>query len=189
MKESLGAKTISFPLPVYLVGTYDQNGKANIMTAAWGGIVASNPPCLAVAVQPPRWSHEAIIKNRAFTVSIPNSKQAEAADFAGIVSGKEHDKFAEAGLTAVKSDLVKAPYVDECPVVIECELYKSLELGSHTLFVGCIMDVKAEENLKAPDGSLDMAKVDPIVFNYGGDYHQVGASVGKAFSIGKNLKK
>ncbi len=189
MKESLGAKTISFPLPAYLVGTYDQNGRANIMTAAWGGIVCSSPACLAVAIQPPRWSHEAVIKNQCFTVSIPDSKLAEAADYAGLVSGRNHDKFAEAGLTAVKSQLVNAPYVEECPVVIECELFKSLELGSHTLFVGRILDVKADEGLKTEKGFLDMAKVDPIVYNSGGDYHKVGPSVGPAFSIGKAVKR
>lgn len=188
MKISLGAKTLSFPLPAFLVGTYDAAGKANVMTAAWGGIVCSEPPCLAVAVRPNRWTFEAIKSRRAFTVSIPNSSMAAATDYVGIVSGKNHDKFSETSLTPVKSDLVDAPYVGEAPVVIECELYKDLDLGAHTLFVGRIMDVKADEGISRESGGLDMAGVDPLVFNSGGDYHKVGESVGKAFAIGKSLK-
>lgn len=188
MKKSLGPQTISFPLPVYLVGSYDENGKANIMNAAWGGIVCSEPPCLGVSIQPPRHSYSAIMKNKAFTVSIPDSRLAAAADLAGLVSGRDHDKFALAGLTAVKSSLVNAPYVEECPVVIECELYKTTELGSHTLFVGRILDVKAEERIEVKDGALSMAMVDPITYNSHGDYHKIGAPVGRAFSIGKSLK-
>ena len=188
MKKSLGSKTISFPLPVYLVGSYDENGKANIMNAAWGGIASSDPPCLSVSVQPVRHTHGGIIKNKAFTVSIPNSSLAAAADLAGLISGKNHDKFALTGLTAVKSEAVNAPYVSECPVVIECELYKSVELGSHTMFIGRIVDVKVEDSVKIEGQALNMADVDPIIFNTGGDYHRVGQAVGKAFSMGKALK-
>jgi len=188
MKKSLGAKTITFPLPAFLVGTYDADGRPNIMTAAWGGIAASEPPCLSVSIQPPRHTHDAILKNKGFTISIPDGRLAEATDYAGLVSGRKHDKFAVTGLTPVASDLVKAPYVAECPVVIECELYKTLELGSHTMFVGRILDVKAEERIAFDGGGLDMAGVDPILFNAGGDYHRVGLSVGKAFSIGKKFK-
>ncbi|MDR1043984.1 MAG: flavin reductase family protein [Candidatus Adiutrix sp.] len=188
MKESLGAQTMSFPLPAYLVGSYDENGKANLMTAAWGGIVCSTPPCLAVAIQPSRLTHPSIVKNKAFTVGIPNSRLAEAVDYAGLVSGRKHDKFAATGLTPVKSQLVNAPSADDGPVILECELYQSLELGSHTLFVGRIVDVKAEVGLKTDSGALDLSKVDPLIFNCGGDYRQVGPAVGQAFSIGKNLK-
>lgn len=188
MKKSLGPRPMVFPLPAFLVGTYDADGRPNIMTAAWGGIAASEPPCLSVSIQPPRYTHEAILKNKAFTVSIPDSKLTAATDYAGLVSGRKHDKFAVTGLTAVASDLVKAPYVAECPVVIECELYKSLELGSHTLFVGRIVDVKAEDRISFEGGRLDMAGVDPILYNAGGDYHRVGEAVGKGFAVGKQFK-
>ncbi len=189
MKKSLGARTLAFPLPAFLVGSYDSAGRPNIMTAAWGGIACSDPPCLAVAIQPPRYTFDSIMASQAFTVSIPGSRLAAAADYAGLVSGRREDKFVRAGLTPVKSDLVNAPYVGECPVVIECQLYKTLELGSHTLFVGRIVDVKAEEGLEAASGGgLDPVKVDPLIFNVGGDYHRIGASVGRAFSIGKTLK-
>ncbi|MDL2260520.1 flavin reductase family protein, partial [Deltaproteobacteria bacterium OttesenSCG-928-K17] len=189
MKKSLGPKTLTFPLPVYLVGSYDEEGKANIMNAAWGGIACSDPPCISVSIQPIRHSFAAIMKNRAFTISVPNSALAPAADLAGLVSGRNHDKFALGNLTAVKSEVVNAPYVAECPVVLECELVKTVELGSHTMFVGRILDVKVDDDIKIEDGALDMAGVDPMVYNPGGEYHRIGGPVGKAFSIGKSLKK
>lgn len=188
MKKSLGAKTLAFPLPAYLVGTYDARGKPNIMTAAWGGILASNPPCLGVSVRPSRHTHDAVLNNLAFTVSFPPTSLAVAVDYAGIVSGDKLDKFQAASLTPVKGELVNAPYVSECPVVAECRLLKTMELGSHTLFVGEILDIKADEGLETA-GGLDILKIDPLIFNSGGDYHKVGPPVGKAFSIGKTLIK
>jgi flavin reductase (DIM6/NTAB) family NADH-FMN oxidoreductase RutF len=111
-----------------------------------------------------------------------------ATDYAGIVSGKDHNKFEQAKLTAVKAEFVNAPFVGEAPVIAECELYKSLELGTHTLFVGKILDIKIEEGLKLTNGGLDIEKVDPIIFNIGGDYHKVGLPISRAFSIGKSIK-
>lgn len=191
MKRSLGARTVSFPLPAYLVGTYDANGRANIMLAAWGGICNSEPPCLAVSVRPGRWTYGAVMARKAFTVSIPPAALAARADLAGIVSGKDVDKFEAAGLTAVRSDVVDAPYVGECPVVIEMSLYKTLDLGSHVQFVGEIKDVKVDESCYGEEGGLDILKVDPILFDtVSRTYLSVGAVVDKAFGSGrKYLKK
>ena len=188
MKTSLGAKPLAYPLPAWLVGSYDSDGRPNIMTAAWGGILSSDPPCLGVSVRPSRHTHGAILERKAFTVSFPPSSLAVAVDFAGIVSGKSRDKFKEASLTPVRSDLVDAPYVAECLAAAECRLYKTLDLGAHTLMVGEILDIKAEEGL-AISGGLDIVKIDPLIFSSGGGYHKVGAPVAKAFSAGKALIK
>ncbi|MDR1297705.1 MAG: flavin reductase family protein [Deltaproteobacteria bacterium] len=187
MKISLGARTLALPMPAFLVGTYDANGRPNVMTAAWGGIVCSEPPLIAVSVRPPRWTHAGVLKNKALTISFPPARLAVETDFAGIVSGKDHDKFKEAGLTAVKSDLVEAPYVGECPVVVECRLHSSHELGTHTLFIGEIVDVKADREVAA-DGGIDMQKADPLVFGADGNYHKLGPRVARAFSAGKDLR-
>ncbi|MDR0550039.1 MAG: flavin reductase family protein [Deltaproteobacteria bacterium] len=189
MKKSHGAKTLAFPLPAYLIGTYDPSGRPNIMTAAWAGIVCSEPPCLGVAIRAGRLTHESILKYQAFTVNYPKASLATAVDYAGLVSGRDQDKFAKANLTAIEGSLVKAPYVAECPVVAECRLYKTLELGTHTLFVGEILDIKADEGLESSEGGLDIVKIDPIVFASGGHYYKVGADLGKAFSIGLSLRK
>ncbi|MDR1079998.1 MAG: flavin reductase family protein [Deltaproteobacteria bacterium] len=187
MKISHGPKTLAFPLPAWLVGTYDENEQPNIMTAAWGGILSSDPPTIGVSVRPSRATFDGITRHKAFTVSFPSAALAVETDYAGIVSGRHHDKFGEASLTPARAALVNAPYVDECPAVAECRLIKTLELGSHVLFAGQILDVKAEEGLDE-DGVLDLLKVNPLVFSPSG-YYRVGEFLGKPFSIGKKLVK
>ena len=118
MKNSLGAKTILYPTPVMLVGTYDAAGKPNIMTVAWGGICCSSPPCVAVSLRKVTYTYGNIVQQGAFTINIPSEKYAAAADYCGLVSGKKADKFAETGLTPIRSSLVNAPYIDEFPLVI-----------------------------------------------------------------------
>ena len=188
MKKSLGPQTLAFPLPAWLIGTYDEEGRPNIMTAAWGGVLASHPPCLGVSVRPTRHTYAAAMKNKAFTISFPSSNLAVAVDYAGIVSGSKIDKFKVGSLTPVQAELVNAPYVSECPVVTECKLLNTMELGTHVLLVGEILDVKADEGLEN-DGALDVRKIDPLIFDSGGFYHKIGDFVGKAFSIGKSLIK
>ena len=140
-KQSLGSLPLLYPLPVFLVATYDAAGKPNVMNAAWGGICSSDPLSLAVSVRPERWTHDAILARKAFTVCIPSENIAVAADYAGIASGREHDKFPAAGFTPVKAEKVDAPYIAECPVVLECSLSQTVSLGVHTIMVGAILDV------------------------------------------------
>jgi flavin reductase (DIM6/NTAB) family NADH-FMN oxidoreductase RutF len=174
---------------VLLVGAYDAAGKPNVMTAAWGGICSSDPLSLMVAIRPARWTHDPLLEKRAFTVSIPTEGIVAEADFVGIASGRRYDKFEKCGLTAVRSALVDAPYVAECPVVLECSLSRSMELGAHTVMIGAILDVKADEDCLSPDGSHpEMAKLAPLVFDSGSRaYYKVGAMLAPAFSVGKKF--
>jgi flavin reductase (DIM6/NTAB) family NADH-FMN oxidoreductase RutF len=133
------------------------------MAASWAGVCCSEPPCVAVAVRPERYTHHGIAERRAFTVSVPSAAQARAADILGTISGRDGDKFSAAGLTPEASHLVDAPYVRECAVVMECRVRQSFELGSHTLFVGEVVDVKADPSVLTPPGALDPAAVDPFV--------------------------
>lgn len=186
MKKSLGAKTILYPTPVLVVGTYDAEGRANAMTAAWGGIACSKPPCISVSLRAATASHGNIMGRKAFTISLPGEANAAQADYFGIVSGRDHDKFAELGVTAVRSQLVDAPYVGEFPLVLECELVGVHELGMHTQFIGEIVDVKADESVLTADGAIDMEALKPILYAMGlQSYFGVGELVGKAYSIGK----
>ena len=188
MKKSLGAKTIAYPTPVFAVGTYDKNGKPNIMTAAWAGICSSKPASIAVALRSATYSHSSIFERKAFTISIPSEQYAKEIDYIGIASGKNTDKFTTAGLTPVKSDLVDAPYVKEFPVVLECKLLHVLDLGLHTQFIGEILDVKADVAVLAENGLPDIEKVKPLIFAPGSrTYYGIGQFVGKAFSIGKGI--
>ena len=188
MKKSLGAKTVLYPTPVLVVGTYDADGQANVMTAAWGGIACSNPPCIAVSLRAATASHGNIMARNAFTISLPGEHNAAQADYFGIVSGRDHDKFADLGMTAVRSDLVDAPYVAEFPIALECKVVALNELGLHTQFIGEIVDVKADESVLSADGAIDLELLKPILFAMGAQsYYGIGALIGKAYSIGKGI--
>ncbi len=190
MKKSLGANTFAMPAPVWVVGTYGEDGKPNIMTAAWGSICCSAPPCVAVALQKPRASYGNILRNKAFTINIPSSTHLIEADYVGIVSGKNTDKFSVANLTPVKSDIVNAPYVEEFPLVLECKLLQVVEIGLHTQFIGEIIDVKAEENVLGEKGLPTLEKVNPFLFSpTERRYYAIGQSLEQSHSIGLKLKK
>jgi flavin reductase (DIM6/NTAB) family NADH-FMN oxidoreductase RutF len=188
MKKSIGAKTIVYPTPVFIVGSYDQEGKPNVMTAAWGGICCSKPPCVAVSLRKATYSYGCIVEQEGFTISIPSQDHVKEADYFGMASGKSKDKFAATGLTPVKSDLVNAPYVKEFPFVLECKVLHIFELGLHSQFVGEILDIKVDEAVLGPDGVPDIDKIRPVAFiPESGTYHAMGEFLGKAFSIGKEI--
>ncbi|GHT15460.1 flavodoxin [Planctomycetales bacterium] len=190
-KRSLGALPLLYPEPTLLIATYDETGKPNVMTAAWGGICSSKPVSLAVSLQPVRWTLKAIQQRKAFTVNIPSAGQVAEMDFVGIVSGKQHDKFTAAGLTAVKAEKIDAPFIAECPVILECSLSQTVELGMHTMLIGEILDVKADENCLDATGSYpDIQKVSPIIFDAGSkNYYGIGQLLGKGWNIGKKFLK
>ncbi len=188
MKKSLGARTLVYPTPVWLIGTYDATGKPNIMTAAWGGICCSQPPCVTVSLRKATYTYDSIIKRKAYTISIPSEAEVKEADYAGLVSGKNTDKFAAAKLTPVRSELVDAPYVGEFPVIVECKLIHTLEVGLHTMFVGEVADVKAENSVLGDKEMPDILRLKPMVFDPGSrSYFGIGGFIGNAFSIGKGL--
>ena len=182
MKQSRGAKTIVYPTPVFLVGTYDDAGKPNVMAAAWGGICCSRPPCLSVSLRKATYTYGNIVAREAFTVNIASEQYVTEADYFGIVSGRDVDKFAATGLTPVRSDLVDAPYIDEFPSSIECKLLHTLEIGLHTLFVGEILDVKGDVDVFDDDGKLYIEKIRPILWAPdSGGYYGIGEFLGPAF--------
>ena len=188
MKTSLGTDTLVYPTPVWIVGTYGPNGEPNVMTAAWGGVCCSKPPCVAISLRKARRTYAAIEQRKAFTISIPSEAHVKEADYFGMASGAKADKFSVAGLTPVKSELVDAPYVEEFPLVVECRLLHAFDLGVHTQFVGEILDVKADPAVLGEDGSPDVAMLKPMSFAPGTNtYHGVGRPLGKAFSVGRSL--
>ena len=188
MKTSLGAKTLVYPTPVFVVGTFDKAGRPNAMTASWGGICCSRPPCVAVSLRKATYTYWNIIERKAFTISIPSEAYVKEADYFGLVSGRDTDKFAVTQLTPVKSDLVDAPYVKEFPLVVECTLAHTIELGLHTQFVGEVVDVKAEEAVLTGDGLIDAGKVRPLSYAPDAEmYYGIGQRIGQAFAIGKGI--
>lgn len=190
MKKSLGAKTIVYPTPVFVVGTYDAAGKPNAMTAAWGGICCSVPPCISVSLRKATYSYGNIVERKAFTVSIPSDLYVRQADYFGSASGRDVDKFADTGLTPVRSELIDAPYVGEFPFALECRLIHTIEIGLHTEFIGEIIDIKADESVLDEQGKLNITRVAPILYAPADNaYFGIGENLGPAFSIGKSFKK
>lgn len=189
MKMSFGAKTLVFPTPVWVVGTYDREGKPNVMTAAWGGVCCSSPPCVAVSLRKATFTYGNIVERKAFTISVPSEAYAREVDYIGLVSGKNVDKFLTSGLTPVRGSLVDAPYIGEFPLVIECRLLHTIEIGLHTQFVGEILDVKVEDSVCDEKGHVDIEKVKPMLFDPEvNTYHGVGRLLGRALSIGKDIR-
>ena len=189
MKRSLGAKTLVFPTPVWVIGTYDDKGRPNAMTASWAGVCCSQPPCVAVSLRTHRYTYDAVVARRAFTVNVPSTTYVREADFLGIASGRNVDKFAVTGLTAVASELVDAPFIAEFPLSLECRVLQVVEIGSHTQFIGEILDVKADEAVLDESGAPSVERVAPFV--YGPEvhaYHGVGALLGKAYTLGRDLE-
>jgi flavin reductase (DIM6/NTAB) family NADH-FMN oxidoreductase RutF len=186
VKKSLGSRLFIIPTPVWCVGSYDKNNKPNVMTIAWGGICCSKPPCVTISLRKATYTYGNIMERQAYTLNVPHEKNAIEADYFGMASGRDVDKFKETGLTPIKSELVDAPYVEEFPISLECKLIHHHEIGSHTHFIGEILDVKIDDDMLTNEGKPDMDKISPLVFGPGiGRYHSIGNFVGKAFDIGK----
>lgn len=188
MKKSLGAQTLVYPLPVWCVGSYDQDGKPNLATVAWGGICCSKPPCVTISLRKATYTYGCILERGAYTVNVPSADQVAIADYCGIASGRSADKFEVCGLTAIKSDLVDAPYAGEFPLVLECKVIHTYEIGLHTQFIGEILDVKVDPDVIGDDGKPDILNVDPIIYaTKVQKYHRVGEQIEDAFQVGKTI--
>lgn len=185
MRKNLGAKAILYPMPVLIIGTYDENGTPNAMNAAWGGISEENE--ISICVDDGHKTAENVVKGGAFTVSIADKNNVVAADYVGIVSGnKQEDKIVKAGWTAVKSEFVNAPLFEELPLTLECRL-KEYDRDTCRL-VGEIVNISADESIIGADGKISLDKFFPIAYDpVGHTYRTLGEVVGTAFSEGKKL--
>ncbi len=185
MKKEVKLSAVAFPAPVYIVGTYNEDGTPNAMNAAWGGICASEPPAIMVAVRKSRKTYENILNRKAFTINFPNEELMEIADYIGLVSGKKENKIEKAGLQILEGEEVDAPILSDFPVSLECSLIDKLEVGSHMLMVGEIRRVVADEEVLNDKEQIDVEKVGAIGYDPScNNYIQTSKVVGKAFSVG-----
>lgn len=184
-RKNFGAKPLSYPQPVWIIATYDENGVPDAMNAAWGGISEMNEisVCLSVGHK----TCKNFEKTGAFTVSMADAAHVAACDYVGIASGnKVPDKFERAGFTATKSERVNAPIINELAVCLECRV-KSFDKES-CILKGEIVNVSVDE-AALTGGKVDVAKVAPICFDpFNNTYHVVGEKVGDAWGSGKELK-
>ena len=185
MRKNFGAKAILYPMPVLIIGTYDENGKANAMNAAWGGI--SEETQISICVDDGHKTAKNVVKAGAFTVSIADTENVVACDYVGIVSGnKVSDKIEKAGWHVTKSEFVNAPLFDELPMALECKLISYDEETCR--LVGEIVNVCAAERILGEDGKIDLNRFNPITYDpVHHTYRKIGDVVGKAFSDGKRF--
>ena len=186
MRKNFGAKAMCYPMPVFIIGTYNADGSPNAMNAAWGGI--SEETEITICVDNTHKTAETLLARKAFTVSMATVKMMTACDYVGIVSGtKEPEKFAKAGFHATRSEFVDAPLIDELPMALECEL---LSYDEETCrLVGRIVNVCADESVLGENGKVDVSKLQPISYDPMNHHYLVlGKKVGQAFHDGVVLK-
>ena len=185
MRKNFGKNTWVYPMPVLIVGTYDENGVPNAMNAAWGGVYDTDQIMLCLSHD--HKTTENIKKNKEFTVSFATANTVAACDYVGIVSANDvPDKFARAGFTAERAESVNAPVIKELPMTLECRLVKFNEDG---ICIGDIVNISADEKILDGEGRIDVKLLDPI--SYDGVTHaylRLGEKVGQAFEDGEAIK-
>ena len=186
MRKNLKAKAYIYPLPVLIVGTYDENGTPDAMNAAWGTVCDTAQVCICLSA-----THKTVknlLKTKAFTVAIADSKNVVPADYVGVVSANNvPEKLAKTGWHVTKSEFVNAPVIEELPLVLECKL---VSYDTQTeMCVGEVVNVSADENILDEKGKIDLTKFKPICYDcdtHG--YYTLGEKVGQAFFDGLKLK-
>lgn len=187
MKKNFGPETWLYPMPVFIIGTYNEDDTPNAMNAAWGGTANSNK--IAICVDRNHKTTENFLARKAFTVAIADTTNVVPSDYVGIVSCFDvPDKISRAGLTPVKSEFVDAPVFEEYRMTLECRMVSYDDESE--LLIGEIVNIMADESVLGDDGQIDIMKLNPISFDpvhHG--YHVIGEKVGNAFSDGKELDK
>ena len=185
MRKDFGKKTWFYPMPVLIIGTYDENGQANAMNAAWGGVYDATHVVLCLSAG--HKTTKNIKTTGAFTVSFADAAHVAACDYVGLVSANTTpDKLEKAGFTTVKSTFVDAPVICELPMTLECKLTKINEDGN---IIGEIVNVSADETILGEDGLIDTARLQAISYDaVHNAYLKVGEKVGNAFQDGNALK-
>jgi flavin reductase (DIM6/NTAB) family NADH-FMN oxidoreductase RutF len=177
VKELKGPSTLFLPKPVVLLSAA-HDGRDNLMTVSWVSVACMEPPQLAVAVRESRFTFDLIQASGEFVVNIPSEDLFNAVDLCGVVSGRDQDKFALAGLTREGASEVRAPLVAECPLNIECRVSASLPLGTHTLFVGLVLAVHLERRYVGEKDRILVEEFQPYVLNQR-EYWSMGRRLGR----------
>ncbi len=183
-KQTWRAGTMLSPLPPALISSGDLD-HPNVMTAAWTGIICSDPVITYVSLRPTRYTHELVTKHKEFVINLPTWKEAEAVDTVGVKSGRDIDKFALTGLTPEPSTKVSAPQVKECPVSIECKVMEVRSFGTHDMFLAEVVAVNVDDKYIDNTGALDLEKAGLLAYAHG-FYYTLGRKIGKfGFSVEK----
>ena len=178
-----------YPLPAVMVSTADKKGNDNILTVAWAGPVCTNPAMLSISVRPERYSYPMICESGEFVVNLTNERLARAADWCGVRSGRDVDKWKEMKLTRGKAETLDyAPLIQESPVNIECKVKEILELGSHHMFLAEVSAVQVDDRYMEESGKFQLNDSGLITYSHG-EYFSMGKSLGRfGWSVKKKRK-
>ncbi len=191
-KEIWRPGNMLYPIPAVMVSCQKEGEKPNIITVAWAGNVCSSPAMLSISVRKERFSYDAIKSSGEFVVNLVNRDLTRAADWCGVRSGRDFDKFKEMKLTPQPSQQVSVPGIAESPVNIECRVKQVLELGSHDMFVAEVLCVTVDDSYMDDKGRFDMSKAGLVAYSHG-EYFTLGEKIGKfGYSVvrkNKNTKK
>ena len=187
-RKSLSPGTLLAPIPPAMVTVGDME-KSNVLTIAWTGILATQPPKTYISVRPSRHSYDILKECGEFVINLPSVPMAKVVDFVGIYSGKKMDKFEKCGLTKKPSKLVTAPTIAECPVALECKVTEILPMGSHDVFLADILSVSCHEDILDSDGKMHFERANLLAYAHG-EYYSLGERVGRfGFSTDKPKKE
>lgn len=174
-----------YPCPAVMISCADADGRPNIMTAAWAGTICSDPVMVSVSIRPERYSYGLIHASHEFVINLTDRKLARAADYCGVRSGRDVDKFREMGLTPAGCSTIGAPMILESPVAMECAVTQEIELGSHVMFLAKVTAVSVDEKLLEESGRLALEKADLVAYSHG-EYFTLGDALGRfGFSVRK----
>lgn len=187
-KVDLKGSVILNPVPVVMVTSRGKDGKDNVFTVGWVGTVCTKPPMLSISVRPERLSHKYISETMEFTVNMPTSKLTKAVDYVGVRSGKTVDKIKEMNFTMKEGTNVNSPYIDECPVSIECKVKTVLQLGTHDCFIAEVVGSHVNKNLFDEKGKIHLEKADLISYCHG-EYFKIDTNPLGSFGYSVAKKK
>lgn len=188
MKEKIDFKgsVILNPVPVVLITSKNKEGKENVFTVAWTGTVCTKPPMLSISVRPERLSYEYIKETMEFTVNLPTSKMTRAVDYCGVRPGRKFDKIKEMNFTMKEGTNVDVPYIDECPVSIECKVKSIIPLGTHDLFIAEVVGSHVDKELMDEKGKIHFENADLITYCHGEYFKMDTEALGKfGYSVAK----
>ena len=179
-----------YPLPAVMVSCGTEPEEYNIITVSWTGTINTDPPMVSISIRKERHSFGLIKKAGEFVINLSTKPLVRAADWCGVRSGKDFDKFKETGLTPVPASKIKTPLIAESPVNIECEVTRVIELGTHSMFLAKVVAVNVEEKyLDKQTGKFDLRQTDPIAYLHG-SYYTLGENLGRfGFSVRKKKEK
>ena len=184
-KISFKPGNMLYPLPAVMVSVADREGRTNIITVAWAGTICTNPPMVSISVSPSRYSHHMILETGGFVINLTTRALVRATDYCGVRSGRDVDKWKEAGLTPMRSDAVDAPCIAECPVNIECRVVRTEQLGSHDMFIAEVAAVHVDDRYMDGKGRFHLEDARPIVYSHG-EYYDLGEKLGRfGYSVQK----